>query len=206
MPVDTEYVRLAKDVNEISCADINNITAELNEMNLNDKDQNLIDRLRYRFDKYNKAIFNEDIHKCEENEFKNALKNRRSGLNTFIIIDDFITAYRIDRIATTPNMTDERIKNLIIKLNQEIIDWIASNDPFNGKNIILKKLKETLDFKYDTNDNRLTPYKEALEANSKKIENYLSKKGGKHRKKSRSRTRSKKSKSKSKRTKSKSKK
>ena len=149
--------------------------------------------------------YNSTIANCKEAEFKKAQDKLYVVQTTFKKIYYFITKYRIDEVAKYKSSDSDStqieglIQGLIQDLNKYIDTEINANDS-DRKKITLRKLKAVLDFKYDTDNNLLTPYKEALEDNSKKIENYLSKTGGKqrtksrkssHRKKSRSRSRSK---------------
>ena len=191
------------------CEELNNNAKQIDEINLNMGNYYSEEKDRDNYPTKPKK-FDCNIHICNQNDknvfdnakkaFNEAQENLRNAQITYAKIYDFITKYRIDIIANTPNMTAERIQDLIEKLNKEINGEIIKYDSFKRKNITLKKIKETLDFEYKTNNVLLTPYIEALKANSDKIADYSLTKGGKqrtksrkssHRKKSRSRSRSK---------------
>ena len=147
--------------------------------------------------KYNSTIAN-----CEESEFNKAQKKLHDVQTTFKKIYYFITKYRIDEVAKYKSSNSDStqieglIQDLIKDLNNDIDKEIKANDS-DRKKITLRKLKAVLDFNYATDNVLLTPYTEALKANSEKIKDYLSKTGGKHRTKSRKSSHRKKSRSRS---------
>ena len=196
-----------------SCDEITAEADAIDDMDLNKMNIGTMKRER---EKYPTKIekYDSEIDKCTKKGFNDAVEKKMSAETTLINVYNFINKYRIDQVATTPNMTDKRVVDLISELNKEIDYNLNYDISPDRKKILLKKIKETLEFKYDgVVPTILEPYKNALKKNAGRINSYLSNNtsffGGSHRKKSRSRTRNrsrgKKSKSKSKRIKSKSK-